>query len=651
MKVFKHDIQSNEHQYRFLETDGNGGFISQTVTGANIRNDDSLYTISLKHPVKRYKLVQKFDELIIVNGKKYNLSSQTYVNEKRNTSSKHNVLEFANEYYPIITFAVEEIIIEKELIFLNLTNQVAVKYTVHNPLAKEIQFEVTPQIAGYNLGQGKSENLYDYKVNILDDVVSFVSKTSEDVFIKSNCQFAIEKQNVITDYYYPHDTRDGRDGIGSSSSYGKYGYKSNEQCLKLEFILSDKYYFNYNGDALFESEVERKKAIIESSNGNSQFANRLALATDNYLVNRDSTKGKTIIAGYPFFGDWGRDTFWAFNGVCLQTNRFEEAKDILKSFLQYEKNGLIPNMFPEGDEYPFYNTADAPLLFINSVYEYVRESNDSEFIVEVKSTIESVINNYISGTDYHIYMDEDYLISSGANLEQLTWMDVRFDKILPTPRQGKCVEINAMWYNSLKIISHFEHKYEIKFNLSINVEELADNVLASFKSKFIKTDGSLKDVITADGIEDDQIRSNMLWAVTQEFSPLSTAKMKAVVKVASSHLYTPLGIRTLSLEDNSFKSIYGGSHYQRDMAYHQGTVWPFIYGSYIRAYLKSEEYSKESKRHARKLLIGLENNLNEYCIGQISEVFDGLNPSYSKGCYAQAWSIAEVYQALNEVEE
>lgn len=648
--ITKNQIQADEFAYRYLETNGSGGFISQSVTGANTRNDDSLYTISLKAPIKRYKLVQKFDETLYVDDVKYDLTSQQFVNDKNNKSSKHYILKFSNDLYPQITYQLQSVTITKSIVFSNETNQVAIKYAVNNPFNSMLRFEFTPQISGHLLGTYKPEQNYDYQVMTDNDIVTYKSETELDVFIKSTANYKQSEVKYIGDYYYAHDTRDGRDGIGSSCSYGYFEIDTNKSEEIIEFIISSQNKFEMTANQLFDDEITRKQSIIDNANCSSDFATSLALATDNYLVDRDSTGEKTIIAGYPFFGDWGRDTFWAFNGVCLQTNRFAEAKSILRSFIKYEKNGLIPNMFPEADEYPFYNSVDAPLLFINSVYEYFTYTSDEQFIIETKSTIENMINSYINGTDYHIYMDRDGLICSGAELEQLTWMDVRFDTILPTPRQGKCVEINSMWYNALMIILELENELDIKFEIDKDVSKLSELVLSSFKSSFITDKGYLLDLISNTHV-DNQIRSNAIWAITQNFSPLSLDEMKQVIKIASKHLYTSLGIRTLSPDDSEFKPVYGDSHFERDMAYHQGTVWPFILGGYVRAYLKSEAYSAEAKANAKLMLAGSEGALSEYCLGQISEVLDGLNPSYSKGCYGQAWSIAEIYRALNEVEE
>lgn len=650
LTITRNEVLSNENGYRYLETDGNGGFISQMITGANTRNDDSLFMVSLAAPIKRYKLVQKFDELLIVDGIEYNLSSQTYINQKQNTNSDNYILKFEYQLYPQITYQVADVTIIKSLVYANSSNQVAVTYQVTNPFERKLKLVIRPQLAGHPLGHYKPKSSYDYQVATDSDVVAFTSQSEHNLYIKSAVKFIATEPKFIGDYDYAHDRRDGRDAIGSSCSYGNYQHISQNQNFQIDFILSQVNKFKDSTSVLFESELKRKSMLINNSVAKSEFTQSLALATDNYLVNRLSTKHQTIIAGYPFFSDWGRDTFWALNGICLQTKQYDAAKGILRSFAKYENRGLIPNMFPEASEEPLYNSVDAPLLFINSCYEYFLETADQDLIIELKPQIESIINNYIKGTDYHIKMDDDGLISSGANLEQLTWMDVRYDTILPTPRQGKCVEINSMWYNALEIVIRLEAMLDQKFMIATNLEALSALVRTSFRQAFKLDNGYLKDVISNTDA-DCQIRSNAIWAVAQNFSPLELEEMKSIVKIAGKNLYTSLGIRTLAPDDQQFKPIYGGSQYERDMAYHQGTVWPFILGGYIRAYLKSEEYSKQSKLVAKQMLEGSRLALNEYCIGQICEVHDGLNPNYSKGCYAQAWSIAEIYRAANEVEE
>ena len=352
------------------------------------------------------------------------------------------------------------------------------------------------------------------------------------------------------------------------------------------------------------------------------------------------------MAGYPFCADWGRDTMYAIEGCCITTKRYQDAKDIFRTFIKYLKNGIMPNLFPEGGNEPLYNTVDASLLFIQGMYTYYKATKDLEFIEEAYEPMVSVLENYIKGTDYDIKMDTDYLIKAGSGFNQLTWMDVRFDKELPTPRHGKPVEINAFWYSSLKIVNEFD---KLLNKDTKKYEELAQNVKKSFNEKFWnEKENCLKDVVSGEDY-DYQVRCNQIWAVSCEFSPIDNEKAKMVVNKVFDKLYTPYGLRSLSPEDVQFVPEYSGKHYKRDMSYHQGTVWTFPLGSYFRAYLKVNNYSNEAKQIVKKQLSFFEDALREGCVGQVAEIYDGLIPNESRGCFAQAWSVSEILKIYDEL--
>ena len=340
------------------------------------------------------------------------------------------------------------------------------------------------------------------------------------------------------------------------------------------------------------------------------------------------------------------DTMIALVGCVLVTKRYDECKSILRTFSSYEKNGMMPNIFPEGkQDEPLYNTVDAALLFINSVYLYYKETKDMDFVNEMLPTMKSIINNYKKGTLFHIKMEKDGLITSGEGIEQLTWMDVRFGDILPTPRQGKAVEINAYWYNALKIMYKFTKKEEYN--------DLAENkVKPSFMSLFWdEKNGYFKDVISKDEknrSSDSQIRPNQVFALTLPFIIMDTEKAQRALNVVYEHLYTPWGLRSLSIKDENFHPTYGGSHFNRDMAYHQGTVWMFPLGSYYLAVIRFFENGKETVKRQLKYT---ETALNEGCLGQLAEIYDGENPNESQGCYAQAWSVSEILRVYKAIEE
>jgi predicted glycogen debranching enzyme len=381
---------------------------------------------------------------------------------------------------------------------------------------------------------------------------------------------------------------------------------------------------------------------------------QLSVSADAYVSERESTNGKTILAGFPFFEDWGRDTMIALPGITMVTGRFEECKSILRTFAKYVHKGLLPNLFPEGDCNPMYNSVDAPLLFINTAYEYIKFSGDVAFTEEIFPVLEPIVEAYKNGTDFHIKMDTDCLISAGADLEQLTWMDVRVGDHLPTPRHGKPVEINAYWYSGLKVMEEFATKLG-KEAKAKEYAALAEKVKASFLAKFWNKEANcLKDVLSGNG-EENQIRCNQIWVLTQPFTMLPAEKEKQVIEKVREELYTTIGLRTLSPKDPAFHEIYIGPMQQRDRAYHQGTTWAFPLGAYYRAvlnFVREQEFLEKAEwqQHVTDGMNALEEWLTEGCVAQIAEIYDGKTPTISRGCYAQAWSVGELLRAVYEYE-
>lgn len=373
----------------------------------------------------------------------------------------------------------------------------------------------------------------------------------------------------------------------------------------------------------------------------------LSKSARQFVSKRESTGGDTILAGYPFFEDWGRDTMIALPGICISTGQFETAKRILRTFAQNERDGLMPNLFPEGGNEPLYNTVDAALLFINCVYLYYEATKDMEFVREVYSVMERIMDGYQNGTKFGIHMDTDGLICAGEGLAQVTWMDVRVGEILPTPRHGKPVEINAYWYNALKIMETFTEEAET----SRYYAQLAEKVRDSFTEKFwMSQKNCLKDLVS--GIEaDTQIRCNQIWALSMPFTMLEPEKERKIVETVFEKLYTFYGMRTLEEADPEFHPYYEGAMEKRDMAYHQGTVWTFPLGAYYLAYLKVHAYSERAKQDVKEQLEVLECALKEGCIGQLPEIYDGKNPVSSKGCFAQAWSVGELLRVYEQIEK
>ena len=392
---------------------------------------------------------------------------------------------------------------------------------------------------------------------------------------------------------------------------------------------------------------------LENSNldpASPKFFETLCLAADGFVTKRqtDQNPRTTILAGYHWFADWGRDAFIALPGLLLATGRFYEAKSVLTTFAAAADKGMIPNRFDDWSETAHFNSVDASLWFINAAFQYLQASGDSQtFTSQLLPTIRWIVDSYHKGTRFGIHAEDDGLITAGDEQTQLTWMDAKYDGVAFTPRFGKAVEINALWYNSLMQTQNLEFGIE---NPEF-YESLAEKVRASFCRLFWNKDKCyLNDCILPDGSVDDRLRPNQIFAVSLEFSPLPPEQQKSVVDAVRSQLLTPFGLRTLDPLSEDYKGRYTGSPRDRDAAYHQGTVWPYLMGAFVEAYLKVNEFSQASKAKAAEFILPLLRHLTENgCIGSVSEIFDGDDPQMPRGCIAQAWSVAELIRAYRLV--
>ncbi|MFU0827700.1 MAG: Glycogen debranching protein [Lachnoclostridium sp.] len=628
----------------YLITNGLGGYSSLTMIGSNTRNDHALFMACITAPNHRYHMITRMDEEVFIK-ETYGItfSSQEYVNHTKNLTGFRYQNQFIFEDYPVWIYQLDGVEIKKIVVMKYGKNTIGIRYRVTNRMNCDVTLKVTPKLQFVP----KGETLKITQTFELND--NTIISNGLKLYFTTNGVVTSYKTDYVDDLYYGYDARDGRDAIGVVAHNHSISLKvkANEE-KDLDIVYSMEQEFD-SIDDLLEKERIRREAIVNQSLIKDKLGQQLVKSAEQFLAERISTQGKTIVAGFPFFADWGRDTMIAMVGCCIFTRRFNEAKSIFRTFMRYCKKGLMPNMFPEGENEPLYNTADASLLFIGAVYEYFMESGDLDFIKEAYSVMEEIISWYKKGTDYHIKMDEDGLITAGSGLEQVTWMDVRFGNILPTPRHGKPVEINTYWYNDLKIMAYFA---SLLGKEKEQYEELAGLVRRSFMEKFWnEKEKCLRDVITVEGIADNQIRCNQIWAVSWPFSILDKEKEKLVVNKVYETLYTPYGLRSLSKYDKDFKPYYGGALFQRDMAYHQGTVWAFPLGAYYLAYLKVNDYKKEAIDKVKEQLQVLEACMREGCIGQIAEIYDGDNPTVSKGCFAQAWSVSELLRVFAKIEK
>ncbi|MBP1755010.1 MAG: glycogen debranching enzyme [Firmicutes bacterium] len=629
----------------YLITNGLGGYSSLSIIGSNARNDHALLMACTKAPNYRVHMVSKVEEVLQLAGEVHPLSSQEYVVHTSNKTGYTYLQQFQFEAVPIWYYQVEGIEIKKTIVMRHRENTIGIRYELNNRMALDADFTLIPELQfvakGESISQGQSFTTTD----------SFIASNGHKLYYKTNASVELEDTSYTEDLYYSYDARDGRDAIGKTAKNHSLHLKvasGKETVLDLIYSMKP---IEVEFDQIYQEELARQQELLVQADITDPIGMQLVRSADQFVVDRESTQGKSIMAGYPFFADWGRDTMIALVGCCISTRRFEEAKGMFRTFMQYSRKGLMPNMFPEGGSEPIYNTVDASLLFITAVYEYYLESKDLEFVKEAYPVMEDILAWYQKGTDFHIRMDEDGLIEAGGGYDQVTWMDVRFGDILPTPRHGKPVEINAYWYNANKILGVFASLFG-KDNQSY--ERLAEKVKLSFRQKFWNEEkGCLKDLISGTGA-DEQIRCNQIWAVSLPFTMLARDQEIKVVNKVYERLYTPYGLRSLDKHDPDFKASYGGSHFNRDMAYHQGTVWAFPLGAYYLAYLKVNENSSAAVQKVKEQLSVLEAGLREGCVGQIAEIYDGDLPTISEGCYAQAWSVSEilrVYAALEKQEK
>lgn len=377
----------------------------------------------------------------------------------------------------------------------------------------------------------------------------------------------------------------------------------------------------------------------------------LYLAADQFIAKRviDNAQRTTILAGFPWFADWGRDAFISLPGLLLATGRFDEAKSVLVTFAEAASGGMIPSRFDDYSSAAHFNSVDASLWFINAAFAYLKASGDRlSFEGQLLPVVISIINSYQHGTLFGIHADHDGLITAGDGSTQLTWMDAQYGGVAFTPRYGKPVEVNALWYNAMMLLAQYLTDTDSDDKQLLNtVRTRADIVRKSFCKLFWNESwGWLNDCILPDGSFDATLRPNQIFAVSLPFSPLSLTQQKAVVAIVEEKLLTPFGLRTLSPDDNRYCGTYTGPQSERDRAYHQGTVWPYLIGPFVSAYLKVNGSNGKTKKAAARFIEPLLTHLvSDGCIGNICEIFDGDPLQRPKGCFAQAWSVAELINA------
>jgi len=495
----------------FMLTNGLGGYVSATSAFSIPRCDQGLLVAAVKAPNERITMVHRIGEKLTVGRRKVNLATQQFADGTAPEEGFRHLSVFCYEYVPTWTYHVEGIEIQRRIAMNWGKNTAAVLYRIENLSEEVCKLDVAPFLKFAAKEQAlEEEKTFTYSAGTV---------TSGDYTMYVGTDGNLEQMNPLWQTLaYPEDAKDGRPALGKTCAcFHVWKEVQPGECAEMELVFSMEPE-TLSGKQMLDAYVARAKQLADSCGLKDEIARQLAVSADAFIAHRDSTGGKTILAGYPLFSDWGRDTMIALPGCCLATGRFEDAKSILRTFFAYEKDGLVPNLFPEGQAKPMYNTVDAALLLIDCVWQYVERTDDAAFAEEAWPVMESIVSNYQKGTHHSIGMDADGLIFAGGGLDQVTWMDVCVNGILPTPRHGKPVEVNAYWYNALRIMENFATRLGRDGS---SYGELAAKVKESFLSAFYMEDkGYLKDVISGTKA-DEQLRCNQIWAVSMPFTMLA----------------------------------------------------------------------------------------------------------------------------------
>lgn len=648
----------------WLVANGLGGFAAGAVNGSNARRYHGLLFAALKPPAERHLVLSKLDESISAAGQKYEICSSksgAYV------QTGYNYLEsFSEEPLPAFQYRVKDIFIEKKLCMVQGENTTVIIYKISGG-RRAAEFNISPlfNFRNYHHCSHKEnmrfrtemkENLlllqpFDLPFRISLECCSGSVKRGSREITYTTGKFRPDADNWFYDMEYPIEKQRGLDCFEDHYIPGSYAFwiePGEEQIIAFKVSTEDK---PCEKDPLliFDNEEARLERLSDSCPYKDEFARRLFKAADAYLVRRESTGSMTVIAGYPWFTDWGRDTMISLPGLTLTTRRFDIARDILGTFSKYVKDGLVPNMFPDAGQKPAYNSVDASLWYFEAVWKYITATGDYDFIEkDIYPVLKEITEAYINGTNFGIFMDRDSLISAGSPKLQITWMDAMSGDKVFTPRNGKAVEINALWYNALRVMETLAAEFGGE---PAKYGKLADSVKASFAGTFWNGEKNCLFDVVGDLGPDDSVRPNQIFALSLTHTMLDREKEEMILETVWDKLYTTYGLRTLSPDSPDYKGTYGGGPYRRDEAYHQGTVWPWLLGHFITAYLKVSDYSKKSRKAAMRMLEPFRSHLDDACIGQISEVFNGSDPMLPGGCCAQAWSVAEILRAYEEISD
>lgn len=625
----------------WLETNGIGGFASGTLAGSNSRRYHGLLTAATRPPLGRLTLVSKIEETVTVDGESFELSSNQYPGSVHPTGFKH-LVSFRLDPFPVWTYSVAGVEIEKRIFMVYGRNASVVAYTAKSKgrgQKPSVSMTLRPMLSFVDYHHLQHERAgFDGSFTPGDGKISiqpFDEMPTLNIFHNGS---GVEKTgHWYRNFEYAIEQERGFDFHEDLFQPFEITFDLNKPASVIFSTDSD---LNAaDAGSLEKDEIKRRKALIKTAKAKTDLEKQLVLAADQFIVKRG--EGHTVIAGYPWFSDWGRDTMIALPGLTLATGRPEIARGILLEFAKSVSEGMIPNRFPDAGEIPEYNTVDATLWYFEAVRAYAEATGDLKFVREnLYPTLADILAWHLRGTRYNIHLDTDGLLYAGSPDVQLTWMDAKIGDLVITPRQGKAVEIQALWYNALMTMADLANEFGDDEDRSryLSMAELAKQ---SFNAVFWnEAEQCLYDVIE-NGSRDASVRPNQIFAASLHHSMLDDDRARKIVEKVEEELLTPVGLRSLAADDPKYCPIYVGSPFDRDSSYHQGTVWGWLIGGFIGALRRVYP-----DRPVLRELGGFEQHLKEAGVGQISEIFDAESPHAARGCPAQAWSVAELLRII-----
>lgn len=643
----------------WLVTNGIGGYACGTVAGMLTRRYHGLLVAALSPPLKRTLLLTKVDETIEYGGVQYRL----FVNRWSDDRVDPRGFDYLERFHlegttPVWTYAIGEALLEKRVWMQTAQNTTYIQYSLKStprPALISVNF-VANKRSHHGISVGRNwlpqtrTTSSGLELRFPEDVHLYLSSASGSFTPEEEWQRS---------YYLSIEKYRGLDYLDDHLVVAKF-IATLQPGKTLTLIASTNSDTMLDGAAAYQERVRYERTLLEqaflehvglpdNNNARTTFPalSQLVLAADQFLVHRPTQfdqRGYTVIAGYPWFSDWGRDTMISLPGLTLSSNRPDIARSVLMTFAQFVDKGMLPNRFPSAESSPEYNSVDATLWFFEAIHTYYVYTKDDAFIKQIFPILQDIIYWFRNSTRYNIMLDsKDGLLYAGEKGVQLTWMDVKIGDWVVTPRTGKPVEINSLWYNALRIMEGFSQICDRSPGEYRNIAECTHKNFSRYWNADL---GYLYDVLdTPDGTEDTSLRPNQIFAVSLPHSPIDKIRQKAVVDICERDLYTPFGLRSLSPSHSSYAGNYGGDQRQRDSVYHQGTVWAWLIGPFVKAHFRV--YGDRDR--AMDLLMPLIRHLKDGCVGNMGEIFEGDPPFKSRGCFAQAWSVAQLLQILREI--